>query len=334
VTTTKARRVDENGSETPGATRVAVVVVSWNTRNLLRRCLESFASEADRGLVEVWVIDNASTDGSPELVRDHFGWAHLIAPAENLGFGRAVNLAVRRSSAEWIAVANADVAVRPTALAALLEAGARDPAAGAIAPRLLLPDGSTQHSVFGFPTVPFAFLLATGAYRLWPGLADRLAMMGHWDTERARRVPWAVAAFLLVRRAAWDEVGGFDERQWMYAEDLDLGWRLREAGWATRYEPRAVVDHENSASTSQMFGPDVAPQWQRSTYGCLARRRGIVRTWAVALLNFAGAGGRWAAYGLVATVRPEYAGRRDAWGRWAPVHLRVLRGRRALERLR
>src|SRR6202011_88109 len=109
----------------------------------------------------------------------------------------------------------------------------RDPGAGAVAPRLVLPDGTTQHSVFAFPTVPFAFILATGAYRHWAGLADRLAIPGHWDSARSRRVPWAVAAFLLIRRAAWDQLGGFDERQWMYAEDLDLGWRLREAGWTT-----------------------------------------------------------------------------------------------------
>jgi N-acetylglucosaminyl-diphospho-decaprenol L-rhamnosyltransferase len=143
-----------------------------------------------------------------------------------------------------------------------------------------------------------------------------------------------VAAFLLVRRAAWQQVGGFDERQWMYAEDLDLGWRLREAGWATRYEPRAVVDHESSASTSQLFGSDVAPHWQRSTYGWMARRRGVARTWAAGLLNLGGAAARWAGYGALAVVRPEYAPARDAWGAWAPVHLQALRGREELEGLR
>ncbi len=285
-------------------------------------------------MAEVWVVDNASVDGSPDLVRELFAWAHLVASDENLGFGRAVNLAARQTSSEWIAVANADVAVRPGALDALLEAGARDPRAGAIAPRLVLPDGSTQHSVFGFPTAVLALVWAFGLYRVWPGLADRLAMEECWDADRARRVPWAVAAFLLVRRTAWDQLGGFDERQWMYAEDLDLGWRLREAGWATRYEPRAVVDHESAASTSQLFGPDLAPRWQRSTYGCIARRRGATRAWLFALLNFAGAGARWLGYGLAAAVRPAYAPRRDAWGRWAPVHLKALRGPRTLERLR
>jgi len=314
---------------------VTVVIVSWNTRDLLARCLESFAPEVARGRVELWVVDNASSDGSPELVAERFPWAQLIASPENLGFGRAVNLAAKRTSSEWVASANADIAVCPGAIDTLLDTGARDPRSGAIAPRLRLPDGSTQHSVLGFPTIPFSFVLATGAFHHSATLGDRLAFPGYWNKERSRRVPWAVAAFLLVRRTAWDEVGGFDERQWMYAEDLDLGWRLREAGWATRYEPRAVVDHESAASTTQFFGPEVAPHWQRSTYGFLARRRGVAYTWAVALLNLAGALLRWAKTVPRSVTTPEpYAEIRRAHARWALVHLKALRGRAALEALR
>lgn len=313
---------------------VVVAIVSWNTRDLLARCLESFAPEVHRGRVELWVVDNASSDGSPELVRERFGWVRLVASQENLGFGRAVNLVAERTSSEWIVPANADIALRPGALDALLVAGERDPGAGAIAPRLVLSDGTVQHSVFAFPTVPFAFLLAIGAYHLSTSLGDRLAIPGCWDKERARRVPWAVAAFLLVRRSAWDAVGGFDDRQWMYAEDLDLGWRLREAGWATRYEPRAVIDHDAGSATVQLFGADPAPKWQRSTYGFIARRRGVSRAWMVASLNLAGAMLRWVYAAARATTAPEpYAARRRLHAQWALVQLRALRGRRALEKL-
>lgn len=313
---------------------VTIAVVSWNTRDLLDRCLESLAPEVERGRAVVWIVDNASSDGSPELVRDRFSWTHLIASSDNLGFGRAINLAAARSSSEWLAIANADIALRPGALDALLEAGRRDPAAGAIAPRLVLPDGGTQHSVFGFPTIPFTFLLATGAFRFARTLADRYAMPGYWNKERARRVPWAVGAFLLVRRSVWEEVGGFDERQWMYAEDLDLGWRLRKAGWTTRYEPRAVVDHHSGAATVQRYGREVAPHWQRSTYGFLARRRGVAYTWVIALLNFAGAVPRWARLVPRSIAHPHLTELRRAHGRWALVHLKALRGRAALRGLR
>ena len=313
---------------------VVVAVISWNTRDLLQRCLESFASEVEAGRVELWVVDNASSDGSAELVRERFGWANLIASEENLGFGRAVNLVASRTESEWIAPANADIAIREGTIEALLDTAERDPGAGAIAPRLVGTDRQTQHSVFGFPTVPYSFLVAIGAYRWIPRLGDRMAIPGYWNSERARRVPWAVGAFLLIRRAAWDAVGGFDERQWMYAEDLDLGWRLGSAGWSTRYEPRAAVDHVGAAATSQLFGSDPSPDWQRATFGFIVRRWGLGHAWAVALLNFVGAVLRWAALAPGSISNPaRYTERRRNYARWARVQLRGLRGRRTLERL-
>jgi N-acetylglucosaminyl-diphospho-decaprenol L-rhamnosyltransferase len=306
--------------------KVAVAIVSWNTRDLLERCLESLEPEAARGLAEVWVVDNASTDGSPELVRERFGWVQLVASDENLGFGRAVNLVAERTRAEWIAPANADVALRGGALDELLAAGERDPEAGAIAPRLVLPGGETQHSVYAFPSIPFALVLQSGSARLSRRFGDRMALIGHWDSTRERRVPWAIAAFLLVRRAAWDAVGGFDERQWMYAEDLDIGWRLHRAGWPTRYVPGAAVDHESAASTTQAWGVELAPHWQRSTYGFMARRLGATRTRTIAAIYVLGTALRWikrapAAFREGGRVREDHR----AWGRWVMVHVRALR---------
>lgn len=314
---------------------VTIAVVSWNTRDLLARCLESLEPEAEHGNAEVWVVDNASDDGSPELVAERFPWARLVASEENLGFGRAVNLVARQTTSAWIAPANADVALHPGALDRLLATGAADPQAGAVAPRLRLPNGRTQHSVFAFPTIPFSACLATAAFRFSPTIGDRMAFPGHWDTERARRVPWAVAAFLLVRRTAWDQIGGFDEHQWMYAEDLDLGWRLRDAGWVTRYEPRAAVEHEWAASTTQLFGRELAPHWQRSTYGCIARRRGTAYVRAVALLNLLGASWRWARTALhSARESGRHAELRRAQWRWMGVHVDALCAGAALKEVR
>ena len=301
--------------------QITVAIVSWNTRDLLARCLDSFHPEFERGLVEVWVVDNASSDGSADLVRERYPWVQLIASQDNHGFGRALNLVAERTHAPWIAVANADIAVHPGALDALLEAGARDPRAGAIGPRLRMPNGNTQHSAFAFPTIAFTLLHTLGAFRVSPAIGDRMAFPGRWDTERRRRVPWLIAAFLLVRRQAWDEVGGFDDRQWMYAEDLDLGWRLRQAGWFTRYEPSAVVEHEVAASTSQQFEGDRSPVWQKATYESIAWRRGPLYARAVAAINLLGALRRW----------PKYArdpAAREAHRQWTLTHLRAAtRGR-------
>jgi GT2 family glycosyltransferase len=310
-----------------------VAIVSWNTRDLLARCLESLEPDVESGIADVWVVDNASTDGSPDLVRDRFGWANLIASEENLGFGSAANLAASRTSSEWIAVANADIAVHPRALETLLESGARDGRAGVLAPRLRMPDGRTQHSVGAFPTITFSLLHATGAFRFGSQAADRFAFPERWDSERRRRVPWAMAAFVLVRREAWDEVGGFDERQWMYAEDLDLGWRMKQAGWATRYEPLAVVEHEVAAATSQQFGGERAPLWQRATYGCIARRRGPAYARAVAFINLLHALSRWPPMIVRSRRHPDAAERRAGYRRWLRVHLDALDPRTDVEGL-
>jgi GT2 family glycosyltransferase len=295
---------------------VSVVIVSWNTRELLRTCLASMGGEVDRGTAEVIVVDNDSADGSPAMVADEFRWARVIALEENVGFGRAANLGVSRAGGRWLAVANADTALRPGALQALMSTGERDPAAGAVAPRLVLPDGSTQHSVFRFPTLGFTLLLNLGVSRLSRRLADRLLLIGAWDGDRPRRVPWAVAAFLLVRREAWDAVGGFDEHQWMYAEDLDLGWRLHRAGWATRYEPAGIVDHHSAASTTQAWGAGLTARWQRSTYAWMLRRRGWPLTRLVAAINVLGCGVRWAALTPAARLAPERWSQRAHAARW------------------
>jgi GT2 family glycosyltransferase len=129
----------------PAVSRVVAAVVSYNTRELLARCLDALAG------VDTWVVDNASRDGSAEMVRERFPAVRLEARRDNLGFGRAVNLVAERAGDwEWLAVANADTAPEPGALDALLRAGEQDPGAGALAPRLIRPDGSTQHSPYPF----------------------------------------------------------------------------------------------------------------------------------------------------------------------------------------
>jgi N-acetylglucosaminyl-diphospho-decaprenol L-rhamnosyltransferase len=272
---------------------VTVAVVSWNTCDLLARCLRSLEPEQRAGRADVWVIDNASSDGSAELVANDFPWASLIASSENLGFGPAVNaVAAKARRAEWLVAANADVALEPGALAVLIAAGERDLRAGLVAPRLVLEDGTTQHSVHAFPTPLTAALLAAGAGRLSSKLADRLCVVGRWDAARRRRVDWAHGALLLMRRAAFDEIGGFDERQWMYAEDLDVAWRMRHAGWYTRYEPGAAVLHTASAATAKAWGDERSRRSMAATYDWIARRRGSAVARVVAALNFMGAAAR------------------------------------------
>jgi N-acetylglucosaminyl-diphospho-decaprenol L-rhamnosyltransferase len=275
----------------PSSPPVAVAVVSWNTRELLRRCLISLEPEIQAGRAEAWVVDNGSTDGSAEMVRAEFPRARLLVPDENLGFGPAVNRVAKRTTSAWIAPANADVELAPGALEALLEAGARDSRAGAVAPKLILPDGSVQPSIQPFPELWSTLLKHLRLYRVSRPLGEHLCLEGYWRPDRPQRVAWATGAFLIVRREAYEQIGGFDDEQWMYAEDLDLCWRLRRAGWATRFEPRAVVHHALSVAAEQAFGDSEAraAKWTAATYSWLARRRGVGVAWAMACLNLSAA---------------------------------------------
>jgi N-acetylglucosaminyl-diphospho-decaprenol L-rhamnosyltransferase len=278
---------------------IAVAVVSWNTRDLLRDCLASLVGDP---LAEVWVVDNASADGSADMVRAEFPSVQLLALEENVGFGPAVNLVAQRTTTAFVAPANADIAVRP---GALLDVAARSPGAGILAPRLELPSGETQHSVYAFPTIPFTLAFNLG---LAERMGDRLCLEGHWNAEIERDVDWALGAFLVVRREAWDAAGGFDAQQWMYAEDLDLGWRVARAGYTTHYVPAARVLHHASAATTQAWGDERTLRWLRSTYSWLLRRRGLSRTRATALINVLGA----------------YARARDPYFRmWGGLHRRA-----------
>ncbi len=311
---------------------VAIAVVSWNTAGLLDRCLTSLRREHDAGRAEVWVVDNASADGSAALVAERHPWVRLDAATENLGFGPAVNRVAARTATPFLAAANADVALEPGALQALLAAAATHPGAGAFAPRLLTADGTTQHSVHPFPTVRTGLLLSSGLAQR-PAVARRLPLEGHWDPDLPREVDWAHGALLLVRRAAWDDVGGFDPEQWLYAEDLDLAWRLRRAGWTTRYVPGARVEHAVSAATAGRWDDhERALRTQRSTYAWMLDRQGAPRTRATALAHLAGPAARAALLGAGGRLLPgRWTARTAAQHRWAAMHRTGLEPRAELE---
>lgn len=310
-------------SASGGRADAVVAVVSWNTREMLDACLASLRPDVEAGRAEVWVVDNASSDGSIAMVHERHPFAHTIASEENLGFGPAVNLVARRTCSPWIVAANADIALTWGALTALLDAGRWFPRAGAIAPLLRTPGGGVQHSVHPLPTLPRTLAFSLGVHAAWPALGDRLGLHGCWDSSRSRNIDWAHGALLAVRREAWDAAGGFDDGQWMYAEDLDLIWRLREAGWRTRFEPRAEVLHHISAAAKQAFGDDRDARSQAAFYAWMRLRRGRARASAYAAINVAGA--------LAQAAAPR---RRPMALRWARLHVAGLRARTATVGLR
>jgi GT2 family glycosyltransferase len=261
---------------------------------------------AGRGLGRRQLLDG-------RLARDGRGapsLGTLVRTGGNLGFGRAVNLVAERSASDWVAASNADIELTPGALRALVDAGEADPAIGAVGPRLILPDGTTQHGVHTFPTLGDTLLRTSQLPRFSARLRRELLM--EWDPEVPVTVPWATGAFLLLRRTAFDRAGRFDEDQWLYAEDMDLCWRMGRQGSTTRYIPQARVRHWDNAATRPAFGDRFADQWMGATYSWMVRRQGIVRTWLTAGARGAEAGLRAALLSALERRRPgRYTERRD-----------------------
>jgi GT2 family glycosyltransferase len=206
-----------------------------------------------------------------------------------------MNSMLARSDAPWFLALNSDAWPEPDAIATLVATGERFPSAAAVAPRLERPDGTLEHSTHPFPSLRVAALLATGAWRtLDESELEDLALEGHWDHDRARSVDWAVGAALLMRRTAVEHVGGFEERFFMYAEDLEWCWRARQHGWDIRFEPAALVRHVGNASGASAYGSRRTAAYMRNTYRFYRAAHGRLEAAAYRGLNIAGTARRYA----------------------------------------
>jgi GT2 family glycosyltransferase len=235
--------------------QLSIIIVSWNTRDLLERCLASVREDSRAaqavGLavgLEVIVVDNASVDGSSEMVRERFPEVRLIESRQNLGFARANNVAFRQCTGQYVLLLNPDTEVRPGALAALLRFMDGRPEAGAAGARLLNPDSSLQPSCDRAPTLSREFWRLLHLDNLWPYAVYR---MHEWPWDANREVDVACGACLILRREALREVGLLDEDYFIYSEEVDLCRRLRERGWRIFWVPSASVVHYGGQSTRQ-----------------------------------------------------------------------------------
>lgn len=233
---------------------LTIVIVSWNVRELLRRCLNSLPSLNPD--VETIVVDCDSGDSSAEMVSAEFSWARLIRAGSNVGFSRGNNLALKQSRGSFWLLLNPDAELRVGALEALQEAARRNPRAAVIGPMLLNSDGSLQPSMRRFPTRICAFLESTPLEWRLPNLgAIQRYRCADLDPGQSQSVDWLVGACLFVRAEAAGRVGLLDERFFMYSEEKDWCHRFRDAGWEVIYEPQAQVVH-HSGKSSEQTGPN------------------------------------------------------------------------------
>src|SRR5512133_2783175 len=241
-----------------------VVIVSYRSRELLRGCLESLRAHPSSGPMKVIVVDNASRDGTVEMVEAGYPEVELIAAPSNLGFAAATNLGARRGSSPYLLALNPDTALTALALNTVLAVLAEHPEVAIAGPRLLRPDGSFDHAARrSFPTPLSALGHFTGVGRRaasGPLAAYRAPEVGSGPVDAVN------GAFMLMRRSVFEAAGGFDEDYWMYMEDLDLSYRLAKEGWRSWYEPTATVMHVKGGTVSGERPPRLNWHFHRGMY--------------------------------------------------------------------
>jgi GT2 family glycosyltransferase len=255
---------------------ISIIIVNWNGRDLLARCIESIIKHPPKALYEIVVVDNASTDGSVEWLRTArlSGWLNdvnfrLIENVENLGFGRANNIAFRQTSSRMLLLLNSDTEVREGTIDKLVEALMSNDKAGGCSPKILNTDGSVRPTVYRNPPTVWE-ILVTGLrlYYLLPRRIRAELLLGpHWDHSTPRTTRTLSGAAILLRRAVIDSVGGFDEEFYFYGEDIEFGLRIVNSGWELLFEPSAQVTHHGSKSALQRWGTEEVHR--RSTDGSL-----------------------------------------------------------------
>jgi N-acetylglucosaminyl-diphospho-decaprenol L-rhamnosyltransferase len=247
---------------------VAVVVVTFDSGPSLNEFLDSLQYATSHQL-DVVVADNGSTDGAPDLVTDRSG-VRVLPTGQNLGYGKAANIGVLATSADWVVVANPDVVWAPGSLDELLSAAQRWPRAGTIGPLIRTPDGDIYPSARQLPSLTRGIGHALFGW-CWPGNPWTAAYRQDHAAPQERAAGWLSGSCILLRRAAFDSVGGFDPSYFMYFEDVDLGDRLGRAGWLNVYAPSAEVAHEGAHSTAR-HADAMLVEHHRSAYRYLSRR--------------------------------------------------------------
>ena len=269
---------------------LAILVVNWNVRDLLSACLAAvYADLARSGLqARVWVVDNASQDGSPKMVQTDFPETHLIISKKNLGFAGGNNLALRRIDAlhppRYVLLLNPDTEVRPGALPALVDFLESNPQVGVAGARLFFGDGHFQHSAFGFPGL---WQILFDLYPL-PGRLYESRLNGRYPREWYERgVPFPVdhplGAALIVRWEVIHQVGLLDEGFYMYCEEIDWCMRIKDRSWEIYCVPAAEVVHHEGRSTRQIREESFVNLW-RSRRRLYDKHYGPLKGWLARLL--------------------------------------------------
>ncbi len=263
---------------------LSLVIVSYNTRDLLRKCLMAIPAACDELETEVFVVDNASPDGSAEMVRLDFPHVNLTASTENLGFSRANNLALEGVRGDYVVLLNPDTEAAPESLKTMVDFLRANPLAGACGPKLLNTDGTVQRNGARFPRPLREFLGVTGLRRINMRAYEVALGYGREDFDLLCEVDQVSGACIMVPREILTTVGGLDDRFFMFYEEIDWCYRIRASGHSVWYLPEAVVIHHwmgsvkqaSRAMTAQLFRSQLLYYQKHGTWLSVMAVRGIM----------------------------------------------------------
>lgn len=272
---------------------LSVVIVSYNTREVLRACLNSLFKAAKWVEMEVIVVDNSSRDGSAEMVQQDFPDVQVIASKVNLGFAAGNNLGFEKVRGRYVLLLNPDALLEEDALIRALDHMEANPLAGMGGGRLLGRDGSEQPSARLFPSLLNEILALSGLAARFPksrffGRFDRT-----WDVSgTAISIDWVPGAFTIIRRSALDQVGNFDERYFLYYEEVDLCRRFKAAGWKIWYWPDIVIRHWGGESSKTVANEEFSSSgsqltlWRmRSALMYYRKHHGVLSAWLMSRIE-------------------------------------------------
>ena len=232
---------------------VTIIIVNWNTKDLLHDCLNSVIEQTKKVEYEIVVVDNNSTDGSALMVRNNFKQVVLIANTDNRGFAAANNQAMKVAKGRYVLLLNSDTIVLDRAIEKTIAFADNNPEVGVTGCRVLNPDASLQQTCFMFPSVLNMFLSCTYLYKFFP--KSRFfgrEQMTWWDRNDTREVDVVTGCFMLVRKDAIEKVGMMDEEYFMYGEETDWCFRFKKGGWKIMFTPAGQIIHYGGQSTSQV----------------------------------------------------------------------------------
>lgn len=293
---------------------ISIIIVNWNTHDLLAQCLQSLEENTvmqEHFTVETFVVDNASTDGSPQMACERFPQVHLIKNGQNVGFAQANNQAIPESKGRYVALLNSDTEVYSGALETMVEFMDKHPEAAGCGPLLLNADGTLQPSCHPMLTPGREFWRLMFLDRIWPRATYTQTQ---WDRSTPRQVEVVKGACFLLRREALNQVGLLDDQYFMYTEEMDLCYRLLEAGWELWWVPEAKVKHYGEASSRQV-AEEMYIQLYRSKVQFHRKFGGLQRVNRFKRLMTLAYWPRWVAMKIASFFKPDLASRARTYRR-------------------